>query len=107
MTLVDMFSHIAVHVDQMSSRVCRKIRDCVYTGIKNACSLLKCQDVQFEDAFMCAGDHCRSDSPHVAEVVSVNKWKCSIQRSQSGDLSEGQLMWLGETKQDPCTTGRL
>ena len=45
-TLVDMFSHIAVHVDQMSSIVCAEIRDCVYSGIKSACSLLKCQCLQ-------------------------------------------------------------
>ena len=106
-TLVDMFSYIVVHVDQMSHRVCREIRDCIYSGIKSACSVLKCQRVQFEDAFMCVGGSCRSDPPHVA-LVCGNKWKCSIVRYQSGDLSEGQLMWLGKsgvTNQDPSTTG--
>ena len=78
------------------------------TGIRSACSLLKWRDVQFEDAFRCAGGCCRSDPPHVAVVVCGNKWKCSIRRRQNGDLSEDQLMWLGEsgvTKQDPSTSG--
>ena len=108
-TLVDMFSHIAVRVDQMSSRVCGEIRDCVHRGIKSACILLNCQDVQFEDAFMCGGDNCRTDPPHVAVVVNGNKWKCSSRGRQNGDLSVGQLMWFGEsgvTKQGLSATGK-
>ena len=103
-----MFSYIVVHVDKMSREVCSKIRDCVYTGIKSACRVLKCQGVELEDAFMCAGGSCRSDRPHVA-LVCENKCKCSILNCQNGDLSEGQLMWLGKTagatNQDHSTAG--
>ena len=103
-----MFSYIVVHVDKMSHEVCSKIRDCVYSGIKGACSILKCQGVQFEDAFMCAGGSCRSDPPHVA-LVCGNQWECSILNCQNGDLSEGQLMWLAKTadatNQDHSTAG--
>ena len=96
-TLVDMFSYIAVHVHEASSEVCREIRDCVYDVIKSACSVLKYHNVQLEDAFMCAGARCTSDPPHVAVVVSrgaVNKWRCTIRGDQVGDLSKDQLMWL-------------
>ena len=107
-TLVDMFSYILLHVDEMSSQVCREVRCCVHSGIMSACGILKYQGVQFEDAFMCAGASCTSDPPHVAVVVSEKKWICSIVGDQSGDLSEGQLMWFGEsgvTKQDPSASG--
>eukprot|EP00731_Ephydatia_muelleri_P004232 Em0002g408a len=81
-TLVDMFSYIVLHVDEMSIKVCREVRDCVHSVIKRACGILKYQ----------------------ATVVSKKKWKCSIRRHQRGDLCEGQLMWFGEsgvTKQSP------
>ena len=99
-TLVDMFSYIEVHVDEASSEVRREIRGLVHSGIKSACSLLKYHNVKFEDAFMCAGDRCTSDPPHVAVVVcsrSAYKWKCTILEDQNGDLSEDQLMWLGKS----------
>ena len=107
-TLVDMFSYILLHIDTISGKVCREVRDCVHSGIKRACGILRYQGVQFEDAFMCAGASCTSDPPHVAVVVSDKKWKCSILGCQCGDLREGQLMWFGEigvTKQDPSATG--
>ena len=116
-TLVDMFSHIVVHVDEASSEVCREIRGLVHSGIKSACSVLKYHNVQFEDAFMCAGARCTSDPPHVAVVVcsrSAYKWKCTILEDQNGDLSDDQLMWLdgkvrfaqtGLEDQKPSTTG--
>eukprot|EP00731_Ephydatia_muelleri_P038624 Em0834g1a len=53
------------------------------------------------------------DSGHVSKyrqqavVVSAKKWKCSSRGHQSGDLSEGQLMWFGESgvrRQDPSTS---
>ena len=96
-TLIDMFSYIAVHVDEASSEACRKIRGLVHSGIKSACSVLKYHDVQFEDAFMCAGAHCTSDPPHAAVVVpsgSLYKWRCTIVETQRGGLGESQLMWL-------------
>ena len=108
-TLVDMFSYIEVHVDEASSEVCREIRGLVHSGIKSACSVLKYRDVQFKDAFMCAGARCTSDPPHIAVVVcsrSAYKWKCTIKDYQNGDLSEDQLMWLGGNKhQKSSTTG--
>ena len=107
-TLVDMFSYILLHINTMSSKVCRVIRGCVHSGIKSACGILKYQGVQFEDAFMCAGGSCTSDLPHVAIIVSEKKWRCSIVGDQCGDLCEGQLMWFGEsgvTKQEPSATG--
>eukprot|EP00731_Ephydatia_muelleri_P035079 Em0095g9a len=55
------------------------------SGIKSACGILKYQAV----------------------VVSAKKWKCSSRGHQSGDLSEGQLMWFGESgvrRQDPSTS---
>ena len=105
-TLVDRFSYIEVNVSEASSEVCREIRESVNSGIKSACGVLKYHDVQFEDAFMCAGTSCTSDPPHVAVVVR-SKWKCTIIECQNGDLSEGQLMWLGEStamKQDRSST---
>ena len=96
-TLVDMFSYIKVHVYEASHEACREIRGLVHSGIKSACSVLKCHDVKLEDAFMCAGALCTSDPPHVAVVVclrSAYKWKCTILDDQIGDLSEDQLMWL-------------
>ena len=83
------------------------MRDCVHSGIKSACGILKYQGVQFEDAFMCAGASCTSDPPHLATVVSEKKWKCSIRGRQCGDLCEGQLMWFGESvvTKDPSATG--
>ena len=106
-TLVDMFSYIVLHIDDMSSKVCREIRGCVNSAIKIACGILKYQGVQFEDAFMCAGACCTSDAPHLATVVSEKKWKCSIRGRQRGDLSEGQLMWFGKSgvAKDPSATG--
>ena len=113
-TLVDMFSYIEVHVDEASSEVCREIRGLVHRCIKSACSVLKYHNVQFKDAFMCAGARCTSDPPHVAVVVcssSAYKWKCTIKDDQNGDLSEDQLMWLGGfvqtglEDQKPSTTG--
>ena len=108
-TLVDMFSYIVVHVDEASSVVCREIRGLVHSGIKIAYSVLKYHNVQFEDAFMCAGTRCTSDPPHVAVVVcsrSAYKWKCTIKDDQNGDLSEDQLMWLGvNIHQKSITTG--
>ncbi|KAL5506553.1 hypothetical protein EMCRGX_G008217 [Ephydatia muelleri] len=109
-TLVDMFSYILLHIDEMSSKVCREIRGCVHSAIKTACGILKYQGVQFEDAFMCAGASCTSDLPHLATVVLEKKWKCSIRRHQRGDLCEGQLMWFGESgvmNQDPSATGTV
>ena len=104
-TLVDMCSHVVVHVDEASSQVCKTIRDHTYSGIDSACSLLKYNAVLFEDAFMCAGTSCASDPPHVAVVVvssrssnrQVHKWRCTVIGDQSGDLSENQLMWFGES----------
>ena len=99
-TLGDMLSHIEVCVCDASGKVCREIRDSVYSGIKSACSVLKYCGVQFEDAFMCAGPSCRSDLPHLAVVVRKGltyKWKCTIVGDQNGDLSEDNLMWLGES----------
>ena len=106
-TLVDMFSYILLHIDTISGKVCREVRDCVHSGIKSACGILKYQGVQFEDAFMCAGTSCSSDPPHLATVVSEKKWKCSILGRQCGDLCEGQLMWFGESvvTKDPSATG--
>ena len=107
-TLGDMFSYILLHVDEMSSQVCREIRCCVHSGIKSACGILKYQGVQFKDAFMCAGASCTSDPSHVAVVVSEKRWVCSIRGHQKGDLSECQLMWFGESgvrRQDPSTSG--
>ena len=108
-TLVDMFSFILLHVNEMSSQVCTEIRCCVHSGIKSACGILKYQGVLFEDAFICAGASCISDPPHVAVVISAaKKWKCSNRGRQSGDLSEDQLMWFGESgvrRQDPSTSG--
>ena len=113
-TLVDMFSYIVVHVDEASSEVCREIRGLVHSGIKSACSVLKYHNVQFEDAFMCAGARCTSDPLHVAVVVcsrSAYKWKCTIKDDQNGDLSEDQLMWLVRfvqsslEDQEPSTSG--
>ena len=113
-TLVDMFSYIEVHVDEASSGVCREIRGLVHSGIKSACSVLKYHNVQFEDAFMCAGARCTSDPPHVAVVVclrSAYKWKCTIKDELKGDLSKDQLIWLGGfvqtglEDQKPSTTG--
>eukprot|EP00731_Ephydatia_muelleri_P004052 Em0002g228a len=109
-TLVDMFSYIVLHVDEMSSEVCREIRGCVHSAIKTACGILKYQGVLFEDAFMCAGASCTSNAPHLATVVSKKKWKCSIRGHQRGDLSEGQLMWFGGSgvmKQDPSAAGTV
>ena len=110
-TLVDMFSYIEVHVDEASREVCREIRGLVHSGIKSACSVFKYHNVQFEDAFMCAGASCIADPPHVAVVVcsrSAYKWKCTIKDDQNGDLSEDQLMWLGKSisrKQKYAQTG--
>ena len=108
-TLVDMFSYIVLHIDTVSGKVCREVRDCVHSGIKRACGILKYQGVLFEDAFMCAGASCTSDPSHIAVVVSEKKWKCSILGRQCGDLSDGQLIWFGEsggvTKEDPSATG--
>ena len=107
-TLVDMFSYILLHVDEMSSQVCREIRCSFHSGIKSACGILKYQGDQFEDGFMCPGASCTSDPSHVAVVVFEKKWKCSIRGRQSGDLSEGQLMWFGESgvrRQDPSASG--
>ena len=109
-TLVDMFSYILLHIDEICNKVCREIRACVHSAIKSACGILKYQGVQFEDAFMCAGSSCTSNPPHVATVVSEKKWKCSIRGHQRGDLCEGQLMWFSESgvkKQDPSATGGL
>ena len=109
-TLVDMFSYIVLHIDEMSNKVCSEIRGCVHSAIKIACGILKYQGVQFEDAFMCAGASCTSDAPHLATVVMEKKWKCSTRGRQRGDLSVGQLMWLwfgesGVTKHNPSATG--
>ena len=106
-TLVDMFSYILLHIDTMSGKVCKEVRDCVHSGIKRACGILKYQGVQFEDAFMCAGASCTSDPPHLATAVLEKKWKCSILGRQCGDLCEGQLMWFGESvvTKDPSATG--
>ena len=106
LTLVDMFFHIEVHVSEASREVCREIRSRVHKGIKEACGVLKYNDVEFEDGFMCTGASCISDPPHVAVVVG-RKWKCSIIGRQYGDLNEYQLMWLGEsvTKDYPGTEG--
>eukprot|EP00731_Ephydatia_muelleri_P004359 Em0002g535a len=109
-TLVDMFSYILLHIDEICNKVCREIRACVHSAIKIACGILKYQGVQFEDAFMCAGSSCTSNPPHVATVVSEKKWKCSIRGHQRGDLCEGQLMWFSESgvkKQDPSATGTV
>ena len=108
-TLVDVFSYIEVHVDEASSEECSEIRGLVHNGIKSACSVLKYHNVQFEDAFMCAGARCTSDPPHVAVVVCsrhpcgpVYKWRCTSRCAQSGDMSEDQLMWLGSVTEQ-CT----
>ena len=69
LTLVDMFSYMALLVDEASNEVCREIRGIVHSGIKNACRVLKYHNVQLEDAFMCAGARCTPDPPHVAVVV--------------------------------------
>ena len=109
-TLVDMFSYIEVHVDEASSEVCREIRGLVHYGIKSAYSVLKYHNVQFEDAFMCAGARCTSDPSHVAVVVcsrSAYKWKCTIKDDQNGDLSEDQLMWLGGNKHQKSSTAGM
>ena len=116
-TLVDMFSYIHISVEPVGactfSEVCREIRGYVYSGITSVCSALK-YDVQFQDAFMCAGPSCTSESPHLAVVLPprssspVYKWKCTIFDDQNGDLSEDQLMWLGEsdvTKLNYCPSG--
>ncbi|KAL5506754.1 hypothetical protein EMCRGX_G008491 [Ephydatia muelleri] len=109
-TLVDMFSHIVIYVDNMSSRVCREVRNCVHSGIKRACGILKYQGVLFEDAFMCAGASCTSDPSHVAIVTTVGplyRWKCTVRGDQIGDLNNNQLMWYNEdtvTKPDPLSS---
>ena len=114
-TIVDTLTYIGVHVSEPCTDVCREIRDCVHSGIKSACNVLKYGDIQFDNAFICAGPSCTSDPHHVATVVCSRssrgyKWKCTILGHQNGDLSESQLMWLDETVatiRDPsCTSGR-
>ena len=58
----------------------------VHSGIKSACSVLKYHDVQFEDAFMCAGASCTSDPPHVC--------RCSKVAGNSRATSMASSMWL-------------
>ena len=117
-TLVDMFSYIHISVIgacAFSDHVYREIRDCIHSGIMSACRALKCS-VQFQDAFMCAGPRCNSESPHLAVVVHlkssspVYKWRCTIFEDQNGDLTEDQLMWLREadvTKHNCCPSGTV
>ena len=114
-TIVDTLTYIGVHVSEACTEVCREIRDCVHSGIKSACNVLKYGDIQFENAFICAGPSCTSDPLHVATVVCSRssreyKWKCTVRGRQNGDLSESQLMWLDGTVaiiRDPsCTSGR-
>ena len=111
-TLVDIFFSIGVHVKDPSSKACREIRELVHSGINHAISKLNYCNLKFEDAFLCAGAECSSDSRHLARVVvtsdSINKWNCTTMDSQKGDLSVGQLMWLGESavsKEDLSTPG--
>ena len=101
-TLFDMVSYIEVHVDEASNELCREIRGLVHSEIKSSCSVLKYHNVQFEEAFLCAGASCTSDPPHVAVVVcsrSAYIWKCTILDDQNGDLSEDQLVWFVTRKQ--------
>ena len=99
-TLVDIFFSIGVHVKDPSGKACREIRECIHSGINHAFSKLKYHNLKFEDAFLCAGAKCSSDSRHLARVVisdSIKKWNCTIIDSQQEGLSVGQLMWLGES----------
>ena len=102
-TLVDMFSYIKVHIRSIniSSNICRRVKDCVHSTIKEACNSLKYNDINFEDAFVCTGDRCASELSHLAEVVctessgghTVYRWKCTILPTQCGELSQDQLIW--------------
>ena len=104
-TLFDLFSYIQVHVT--SSKVCREIRDCVYSSIKSVCRVLNYRNVQFEDAFICVGAGCSSEPPHVAVVTSIGsvyKWRCTVKGDQIGDLRKDQLMWCSEAdEQSPLS----
>ena len=108
-TLVDKFLYIEVHLfanDDTSNYVYGEIRDHVNNSIKSACSVLNYCDVQFDDAFVCAGASCASDPPHASVVVhskSQYKWKCTIIERQNGRLSNDQLKWLSTV--DYCTAG--
>ena len=99
-TLIDIFFSIGVHVKDPSIKACREIRECIHSGINHAFSKLKYHSLKFEDAFLCPGAKCLSDSRHLARVVtsdSIKKWNCTIIDSQKEGLSVGQLMWLGES----------
>ena len=112
-TIVNKSSYIQIHVDEPSMEVCKEVKKYVHSCIKNACRMLKYHDVQFLNAFMCEGSRCSSDPPHVADCVpspdrTVPKWRCNRRQSQRGNLSKGQLMWMGEnvmTAPDPSTSG--
>ena len=110
-TLVDMLSYIIIHVNKYPSPTCKAIRDCIHSSIRSACSVLKYQDAQIEDAFICTGADCTSEPLHVAIVEGepANMWRCSKIDYQTGDLSREQLMWLTDTnnsKQDSTESGK-
>ena len=99
-TLIDMFSYIAIHIQadkaKDSMKVCSEIRDCIYKGISIASTVLGYSGVQFEDAFICPCT-CSPDL-HMATVEKGEKyiWKCSIATAWSGDFTEDQAMWFAE-----------
>ena len=61
MTLVDMFSYIAVHVHvdkaKASKKVYSEIRGCIHNGISIACTVLGYEGFHFEDALICPCSH--------------------------------------------------
>ena len=97
-TLVDAFFSIGVFV-KPSSKLRGEVKKCVLNGITHALRELKYSWLTVEGAFICTGADCKADPHHLAQVIHSDtiQWNCTIIDSQQGGLSEGQLMWLGES----------
>ena len=108
-TLMDMFSYIEVHVDNVKEEdfkkwdylAYREIRRAVHSGIK-----MIAPNVLFEDAFLCTATNCTKNGHHLAVVYCSNTWKCTILNSQMGYLKrEDQLMWFDRQESSSAKTG--
>eukprot|EP00731_Ephydatia_muelleri_P004069 Em0002g245a len=88
-TLVDMFSYIVLHVDEMSSEVCREIRGCVSQWHQD--SMWNTQVPSYS-------------------CVERRSGSVAFEDTREEILCEGKLMWFGESgvmKQDPSAAGTV
>ena len=101
--LIDSIKFLEIHVKseevEIDSNMCRRIREYIMAGLKEAHKSLHYDPPEAEIGFLCSGVCGNTDEPHLATLDDEKKtWTCSEDDSIGSDLTERQYAWLEKLK---------